>query len=279
MLNKYAFQEIIESKKNERILIGNLSAVESYVENGEEINCGIIFYKGIKVYIPYNKLGLINEQELFDNPKEVEPKDIRKRIRDIVGSIVDFIVDDYDEYTQVAYASRDKALEYRRTHDLIRFKTGDVVSCRIVDTGKNHILAEAYGVHAIIPIDEVAWGRIFDIRDYYKKGDIASALITDINYNPDNSVKLKLSLKRTQVDPFKEFILNKKYYQTKGEYKGVIRQSTEYGIFVQLRKGINVLCNYPHWMTPPPKPGKEVCIRIKRIRDDRKIDGNILREL
>lgn len=279
MLNKYAFQEIIESKKNGRILIGNLSAVESYVKDGEEINCGIVFYKGIKVYIPHTELGLVNEQELFDTPKEVEEKDIRKRIRDIVGAIVDFVVEDYDEYTQIAYASREKALEHRRTHDLIRFRPGDIISCRIVDTGKNHILAEAYGVHAVIPIDEVAWGRIFDIRDYYKKGDIASGLITDMQTAPDGNIKLKLSLKRTQVDPFKEFILDKKYYQTKGEYKGVIRESTEYGIFVQLRKGINVLCNYPHWMSPPAKSGKEVCIRIKRIRDDRKIDGNILREL
>jgi small subunit ribosomal protein S1 len=275
------FSDLITSKRTKRILTGVLDAIEAIrnEETGEVKDCGIVFYNGCKVIIHADDMNLSN---VITPKKETAaettgfPRDPRRNIlRGLIGAEIDFVVIDIDKDKGTAIASRKDGMELRKIHEFYKHSKGEKILARIIGIGRSHVIAEAYGVQTTIPIEEVAPGRIYDIRDYVSVGDKVEAVITDITEDT-----ISLSLKQAQKDPFQEFIVDKEFYKEFGEYSGTIKGITDFGIFVELQKGITALCNYPNWSGFKPQIANRVSIQIKKLKIQKKqINGLIIREL
>lgn len=282
-MNNNGLSELITSKRTKKILTGKLSAIEGIIDEETRTlkDYGVVFYGGLKVIISADDMNLfsLHEETVEDENKEstrslkFDPR--RSVLRGLVGSEIDFIVKSIDQEKGIATASRKEAMELRKALEYSKHKQGDRVLARILGVGRSHAVAEIYGQYTTIPIKEIAWGRIYDIRDYVSVGDKKEVIITEISED-----KIEVSMRLAQKEPYQDLILDKGYYKRYGEYEGTIRAIKDYGIFVELAPGITVLCNYPNWLGFTPELGKKVSVQIKRFKNEKRyIDGQILRDL
>lgn len=269
------YYKLLNMYKTGQFITGKINAIETIEFNGKNQDAAIIFWDGAKIFIPADEMGLIYD-ESQENNKEKDNVDKRRSIlRGLLGAEVSCIITEMNNENEIVYASREKAMEMNKKISFDEIKVGDVVTANVVGTGRNSALLEIAGIQVKLPIQEIAWGRIYDIRDYIKVGDKKKVIILSKDDN-----KIEISLKQMTKEPYKEFIEEKQYFKPWGEYIGKIRQITPMGLFIELRPGITVMCNYPNWSGFAPKLEQEVVIRIKRLREEKRfIDGVIIRSL
>jgi small subunit ribosomal protein S1 len=249
-----AWQDIYASRQSNKILTGTLSAIESQ----EDKNFAVIFYDGVKVIIPFEEMGIENINKTI--------------VRSMIGAEVDFIVRGIDTEKEIAIASRKFAMNLRKKYELPKHEEGDVILARIVAIGKNHAVAEVYGIETKVPKEEIGYGYIDRINDLLQVGDRVPAKITKLDI--ENSV-VEISIKQTKPNPFEQ--IDSKYKRG-GEYLGTITGSQPYGYFVNLEPGIDVLCPNPYWKTKIEK-GDKVTVRITRIDHKKQRITGVLKRL
>ncbi len=251
------------------IVSGHMEAIEIITYNDRTQDAGIILYGDYKIIIPTDEMDLVDV-----NMNEKREK-LRSVVRGLLGAKIDCIIISIDNETKTVIASRKKANEIKKKN-VSEIAIGDTILVNIMGTGRNEALVEYNGRQYKVPINEIAWGRVYDIRDYIKVGDTVKMLVTDIS----EVGEAQLSLRLLTDDPFKKYVEELDFYKTQGEYKGVVRGIRENGIYVELRPGITVLCNYPNWQDYKPTMNQNVCVMIKRVRLEKKlIDGALIREL
>lgn len=284
-----ALMDVYASRTSGKVLTGMLGAVEPVKlitkEKVETIECGVVFYNGIKVIIPIHEMNISRED--------------RRVIRSMIGSEIDFIVFQINTSSNpiLVAASRTMAMEVRRNKELVKYKAGDKIKVRVTAIGKEDIIVEAYGLETKIPKAEVNWGYIADLSDHVRIGDKVQALIKEINiesteekevatsrdidnkpidFKVSNS-KLVLSIRETLPDPFKIAIHE---YKVGGEYLSTVTGIKDFGVFVELRQGISALCPHTSWVGYTPVIGEKVLILITKIdASERKISAVFKRSI
>jgi small subunit ribosomal protein S1 len=277
-----SIQDIYASRQTSKILTGELSSVEIFNKNIStedgiktlKIPCGIIFYGGIKIYIPAKEMNIERDSV----------NEIHTIMKTMAGATIDFIIteiidkntddDKVDDSEIMAVASRRKAMELRYNLELKKHKVGDKIPVRIVGIGRTTAYVEVYGIEVQLPKEEIEWGFVTDLRNIIQIGDIKKALIQEID--TDNR-KIKISIKRASPDPYMSNI--KKV--TRGAcYTAVVTGTEKFGVFFELKdlKGVSALTNYPNWNDFHPAVGDICLIKINRISEkDRKIDASLKR--
>ncbi|WP_185855300.1 30S ribosomal protein S1 [Blattabacterium cuenoti] len=137
-----------------------------------------------------------------------------------------------------------------------KLKEGNVVK------GKVSVLADygAFieiipGVEALLHISEMSWSSdLSSPQDFVQIGDELKAVILTIDRKER---KMSLSVKQLTIDPWID-IINK--YPVKSKHKGIIKKITNFGVFVELEKGISgiVYTNDLSW-TKKIKHPSEFC--------------------
>ncbi|MFA6065554.1 MAG: 30S ribosomal protein S1 [Candidatus Babeliaceae bacterium] len=94
----------------------------------------------------------------------------------------------------------------------------------------------AKGVEGLIHISEISWtDRITDLAKHYKVGDTIEALVVSLD---KENRRMSLSIKQLEKNPWEEitdqFVVGQKI-------KGKISNITDFGIFVQLMRGVDGL--------------------------------------
>ncbi|PJI10104.1 MULTISPECIES: S1 RNA-binding domain-containing protein [Clostridium] len=253
--------DLMASRQSRKILTGTLSAVETVdIKDGQEVDCGIVFYDEFKVFIPIKEMNISRED--------------KRVIRSMIGCEIDFIVSNFNEEDKTAVASRKEAMELRKNLELKKHKVGDRISVRVTSVGRNNCRVDCYGIEYRVPINEIDYGYIDRVDKYVQVGDVVDAVIKELDVDKSHIV---VSLKDAKKDPYLTFV---KALNKGGEYLATVTGIKDYGIFLNIRKGVNCLCPFPNWSNFSPSIGERFVVRIKNINyEDKKINANLMRPI
>jgi len=197
---------------------------------------------------------------------------------DYVVKKFDFIVIEYGENGRKVILSRRPILEkieqekkaaLRETLQKGMTVQGVVTSVRdfgaFVDIG---------GIQALLPVSEMAWGRVEDAKALYKSGDAVQAVIIALDWDKD---RITLSFKDTLPDPWNEAV---RKYPEGSIHRGKVARLTDFGAFVTLEAGVDGLLHISklgrgkkikHAQDVLSKD-REIDVKIEKIdRDSKKI--------
>lgn len=255
--NNFNMQILYSSKENLKILSGTISAMEIEQEGKKKVDCAIVYYNGIKILIPIHEMNI--EQE-------------RKYLRNMLGAKIDFVVMEIDELRETAVASRKKAMEIKQKIEFEKHYQGDKVKATVISVGIKHIKVNCLGVDINLRIDDLAYGYIEDVNEFYSVGDVIPVKIIDID---KENHKLKISAKELMEDPYKNIRI---YFTEGGEYTGTITGFAPNGVYIKLMQGVDAVAIIPIWMNKSPNKGDKVAVRIYEIDEKkRKIYCSLLR--
>ena len=190
-----AWQNINTSEEKNKILSGKAVAIENEKiglsdKNGginkESINCIVVNFKNIKVLIPSSELGL--------------EKDDKKSIRNLIDSKIQFIILESDKITNIAVASRKKAMEKIKNMQLKKYEAGDKIYAKVISVFNKYIIIECLGIDIKLKISDLEYGYVANLNNIYQVGDKIKVLIKQID--SDKEI-LKVSHKETKEDPYK----------------------------------------------------------------------------
>jgi small subunit ribosomal protein S1 len=157
----------------------------------------------------------------------------------VLGQRLPFIVIEYGERGRKIILSRRRILEEedRKRKEAIKGTlhqgmkvTGIVKSVRdfgaFVDIG---------GIEALLPISEISWGRVEDIRERFAAGQPLEAIILNLDWVKD---RITLSIKETLPDPWENVETR---YPEGSRHLGTISRLADFGAFITLEPGIDGL--------------------------------------
>ena len=253
----FAMQQLYSSKEKLKILSGNITALEIEENGKKKVDCAIVYFNNIKVIIPIHEMNIIQE---------------RKCLRNMLGAKIDFIVLEIDELRECAVASRKKAIEIKQQIELNKHYEGDIVDATVISVGIKHIKVNCLGVDINLRIDDLAYGYIQDVNEFYSVGDNIKVKILEIS---KDDYKLKISAKALLEDPYKNIRI---YFTEGGEYIGKITGYAPNGLYIKLMQGVDAVAIIPIWMNRSPNIGDSVAIRIHEIDEKkRKIYCSLIR--
>jgi small subunit ribosomal protein S1 len=157
----------------------------------------------------------------------------------VLGQRLPFIVIEYAERGRQLIVSRRRILqeEERKRKDAIKGTllegmkvTGTVRSVR--DLGA---FVDIGGVEALLPISEISWGRVEDIRDRFTAGQTVEAIILNLDWERD---RITLSVKGTLPDPWQNVETR---YPEGSRQQGTVSRLADFGAFITLEPGIDGL--------------------------------------
>lgn len=253
----FSMQQLYSSKENLKILSGTIKALEIEQEGKKKVDCVIVYFNNIKVIIPIHEMNIIEE---------------RKYLRNMLGAKIDFIVLEIDELRECAVASRKKAMDIKRQIEFNKYYDGDIVSATVISVGIKHIKVSCLGLDINLRIDDLAYGYIQDVNEFFSVGDIIKAKILEID---KENYKLKISVKELLEDPYKNIRI---YFTEGGEYIGNITGYSPNGLYIKLMQGVDAVATIPIWMNRSPNIGDSVVVRIHEIDEKkRKIYCSLIR--
>ena len=162
----FSMQQLYSSKENLKILSGTIAALEIEQEGKKKVDCAIVYYNHIKIIIPIHEMNI--EQE-------------RKYLRNMLGAKIDFIIIEIDELRECAVASRKKAMEIKQQINFNKHYQGDTVKATVISVGIKHIKVNCLGVDINLRIDDLAYGYIQDVNEFYSVGDVIRVKIIEID--------------------------------------------------------------------------------------------------
>jgi small subunit ribosomal protein S1 len=91
------------------------------------------------------------------------------------------------------------------------------------------------GIEALLPISEISWGRVEDIRERFAAGQTVEAVILNLDWVKD---RITLSIKETLPDPWENVETR---YPEGSRHLGTISRLADFGAFITLEPGIDGL--------------------------------------
>jgi small subunit ribosomal protein S1 len=155
-------------------------------------------------------------------------------------------------------------------------KEGEIVKGKVVNIEDYGAFLEIMpGVEGLVHVSEITWANTpINAKEFFKLGDEYKAKVVTLD---KDSRKMSLSIKQLTPDPWNE-IENK--YPVDSRHKGLVKNITPYGVFVELEPGIGGMIhisdlswlkrfNHPSEYT---KVGEHIDIIILGIdKDNRKL--------
>jgi small subunit ribosomal protein S1 len=110
------------------------------------------------------------------------------------------------------------------------------------------------GIDGLLHITDMSWGRINHPSDVLKVGDEIQVKV--LKFDQDRE-RVSLGLKQTQPDPWEEV---EERYPIGSKWSGKVVSITDYGVFVELEKGVEGLVHVSEmaWTKKPRHPSKIV---------------------
>lgn len=234
-----AWKEIYGAYQNKTVIQGDFVAIED-LKTADDKNetCAVVQIEDVRGYIPIKHFGVDNKRQL----------------RARVGERVAFVVLSYDRENNIFVGSRVQALEIMAEKFLNRVEVGDKVVAVVKNVTANQVRADVGGIEVKIPIEEIRYGWIDDLKKEIKKGDHIYVKVLEID---KENKKVTVSRKALQKNPFPDCL---KRYPKGSEHVGTVSGVREYGVFVNLEDGVDSLAR--HLRYENVKKGDRVVVRI-----------------
>lgn len=192
--------------------------VEKEIKGGFEIKIG-----GVRAFCPYSQISLRRTEDATQ----------------LIGKHLPFRIAEYGERGRNIVVSHRAVLEedVRRQKEALKetLHEGDVVKGTIASVRDFGAFVDIGGIHGLIPISEIGWTRVEDIRERLSVGQEVEASIKQIDWEKD---KITLSLKDTLVDPWQRA---SELFPEGSFHTGTIARLAAFGAFVTLSEGIDGL--------------------------------------
>ncbi len=211
---------------------GKWKILEDKKENEEEIEviCGkfgkggvFVEFMGIRGVIP--KIQLI--EEYIKNADKLQGQKIKVKVLEVDRDKNRLVV---SQKAAVFKTSQKELLKHFK-----EIKKGEKYKAKVLNISNFGIFCEVNKVEGLVHISEISWEKVVDISRHAKIGDVIDVVVTEKN---DKDLKLNLSIKRLQSDPWSD--IEKRYPKNK-EFEGTIVRKADYGYFVNLAPGIEGL--------------------------------------
>lgn len=191
--------------------------VEKEVKGGFEVKVA-----GRRAFCPYSQIALRG-----GSPEE------------FVGRHLSFRIAQYGEGGRNIVLSRRALLEEERARQKEALKgtlrEGQTVRgtvTRIQDFGA---FIDIGGVEGLLPVSEVGWGRVEDIRDRLREGQEVEVVLKAIDWERE---RFTFSLRETLADPWAEAA---RKYPEGSCHRGKVSRLAPFGAFVTLEEGVDGL--------------------------------------
>ncbi len=127
--------------------------------------------------------------------------------------------------------------ERRKQKDALRasLKEGMIVTGEITSIKNFGAFVDVGGIEGLIPISEISWDRVEDIRSILSVGQKVNVSISKLDWDND---KFSFSLKEMLPDPWKD--ITQKYPEA-SSHLGKVSRLTSFGAFVTLEPGVDGL--------------------------------------
>ena len=143
-----------------------------------------------------------------------------------------------------------------RTGTLERMDEGNLIEGVIKNITEYGVFIDLGGIDGLLHITDMSWGRVNHPSEMFSIGDKVTVIV--LKYDKDKE-RVSLGLKQTSPDPWVD-VDSKFPVETK--IKGQVVSVTDYGVFVELEKGIEGLVHISEmsWSRHVKHPSKMVTI-------------------
>lgn len=238
--------EIQSAYQNGTILNEDLVGFETLNLNTKKQLCGIVRLGEIKGIVP-----------LFESGIDPEDKQAVNKFRALSGKEIAFKVLHYTKDENIFLASRKQAKEQMADITLRKIDVGYNIHCVVREVEQGHIIGDIGGIDVHIPVFELTYGWIDDLRDVYKSGDHLRVQVIEID---SNNKEVKVSKKPLLKNPFPDCATR---YHKNGEYVGRVSGVQNYGVFVNLEEGVDSLA--PHLKFQNVQKDDRVLVRVTNV--------------
>ncbi|MBC7406391.1 MAG: S1 RNA-binding domain-containing protein [Candidatus Parcubacteria bacterium] len=201
--------------------IDNKTTVDAKIR---EVNRGgfMVKVRGIEGFLPASLLSPTHAIKQIGT----EDKSLLNQMKKYVGQIFKVKIISLNPDSESIIVSERAVNDELITEKLNKYKIGDVVEGVIagaVDFGLFVRFDE--NLDGLVHISEIAWKKVDDPRNEYKKGDKVTVKIIDI----DKENRINLSIKQTMTNPWTQFV---KASKVGDAFKGKIGKIVSYGVIV-----------------------------------------------
>jgi small subunit ribosomal protein S1 len=177
----------------------------------------------VRAFCPFSQMGI---------PRESSPTDF-------IGKSLSFIIVEYGEGGKNIVISRkhiidqekqDKKKALRET-----LKEGDKVRGKVTSIQKFGAFVDIGGLEGLLPISEMAWGRIEKANDILSVGQEVEVIIIKLDWDND---RYSFSLKDALPNPWDRV---EETYPIGSFHTGTVARLTNFGAFVTLKDGVDGL--------------------------------------
>lgn len=267
--------KIVISKRQHKILTGRVLTYDTVADR----LCAVVTLGMFDIYIPAFDFFRID----VNRQRQTDYDEFSRLLEARLNSEVDFVIQEVDEETATAVASRNEARLHKiRTYYLPSkehnnkpiIQEGDIVKARVVATMKGGITVEVFGAEAFIPSKEIANNYVLNAKTFVGQGTKVDVMITDIYINREaQEIEINASMRKVHEAEYRQVKDNIKVGE---QYTGTISAINQFGVFVIISIGnvdIDVLCKMPLYGLAPTV-GANATITISSVADDR-INGLI----
>jgi len=192
--------------------------VEKEIKGGYEIRIG----GSVRAFCPFSQIDL----------RRAAPEDF-------IGKHCSFRITEYAERGRNIVVSRRSLLEEERLREKELLKetlaVGQTVRGTVSSLRDFGAFISVGGIEGLLPISEVGWGRIADIRERLTEGQELEVIVKSLDWDKE---KFSFSLKETLPDPWEQAVRN----FPEGTYvTGRVARLANFGAFVTLGEGIDGL--------------------------------------
>jgi len=223
--------------------------VEKEIKGGYEIKLG----GTARAFCPFSQIAL----RRMDNAES------------LIGTRLPFRITDYAENGRNIVVSRRSLLEeeQRRLKDEAQagIEVGMTVSGTVTSLQDFGAFVDIGGLEGLIPISEIGWSRVKDVRDVLSVGQQVQVVVKTVDREKD---RISLSRKDTLADPWDQVA---QQYPEGSFHTGSVSRLAPFGAFVTLASGVDGLLhisklgagkriNHPREVL---KEGEDVEVRIE----------------
>ncbi|WP_223264044.1 S1 RNA-binding domain-containing protein [Paenibacillus sp. IHB B 3084] len=229
--------QIYSAKQNNLILQADMVGVEVKLDK----LCGVVQVGEVRGYIPQEFSG-VTDAHAF---------------RRLLGEPVAFKIVTYDRDGDTFIASRQAALEHMEGMTWKWLEQGAVITAVVRSVQAKSLTVDIGGIEVELPVQEFAYGWTEDLRDVVQISDHFKVKVLGLD---KEQKKITISKKVLDKSPWPDC---SKRYSTKGEYIGIVSGVVEYGVFVNLERGVDALVR--HMPFDKVKRGDRVFLRIVQM--------------
>ncbi len=231
--------------------------VKAEIKGGFEITLG----GNIRAFCPYSQMGLRRVEDAGSEYLETN---------------LPFKITRYEENGRNIVVSARALLEEERERQKEALQQtlteGMTVKGTVTSIRDFGAFVDIGGVEGLIPISEIGWSRVDDVKEYFTIGQEVQAVIKSLDWQKD---RISLSYKDTLDDPWERVATE---FPVGSTHPGKVVRLAQFGAFVTLAPGIDGLIhisklgggrriNHPREVT---EAGQDIDVTIESIDNEKR---------